>query len=304
MDDAGGDAERPGRGRNEQRARFDVVRGPIAGGELVFDQPVGGGGIGHPQQRLRQHHEGEPLLGGQRIGMQEVLDAAEPASAAANGLDHQECRPPTVQRREGQDVDQAQAETEEPDERDQIQAAALGHLGSGLDDTQRPFDPLRTEEAAQPLVGGQLVDAAEDTGDGIARPLDGEAGRLKRTVMVGHYRRPNPDHEPTRILVIDRGDGVGLRLAGAPHRDGDRGAVGGVHPAVEIVVLVDRVSINRQDHVPRSDSGRPGWHDVRRGHRGFRGVEASDLDRGLVVEITGDGNGAEEDQHGQGQVQS
>ncbi len=87
MDDAGGDAERPGRGRNEQRARFDVVRGPIAGGELVFDQPVGGGGIGHPQQRLRQHHEGEPLLGGQRIGMEEILDAAEPAGPGPDPLD-------------------------------------------------------------------------------------------------------------------------------------------------------------------------------------------------------------------------
>jgi len=46
-----------------------------------------GGGIGHPQQRLRQHHQGEPLLGGQRIGMQKVLDPAEAAGLRPDALD-------------------------------------------------------------------------------------------------------------------------------------------------------------------------------------------------------------------------
>ncbi len=87
MDDARGDAERPSRRGNEQRIRFDVVGGPIAGRKLVLDQPIGGGGIGHPQQRLRQHHEGKPLLGGQRIGMEEVLDPAEPAGFGPDARD-------------------------------------------------------------------------------------------------------------------------------------------------------------------------------------------------------------------------
>ena len=88
LDDAGGDAERPGRGRHQQRvrlARRADDQSPRR--ELVLDQPIGGGGIGHPQQRLRQHHQRKPLLGGQRIGMEEILDAAEPAGPRPDALD-------------------------------------------------------------------------------------------------------------------------------------------------------------------------------------------------------------------------
>ncbi len=87
MDDAGGDAQRPGGGRNQQRVRFQVGGRPVASRELVLDQAVGGGGVRHPQQRLGQHHEGKPLPGGKRIGVEEIFDAAEAAGAAANGLD-------------------------------------------------------------------------------------------------------------------------------------------------------------------------------------------------------------------------
>ena len=82
LDDAGGDAERPGRGRDQERVRLHARAAPVAGGELVLDQPVGGGGVRHAQQRLGQHHQREALLGRQRIGVQEILDAAEPAGAA------------------------------------------------------------------------------------------------------------------------------------------------------------------------------------------------------------------------------
>ena len=44
-------------------------------------------GVGHAQQRLGQHHQGQPFLGGERVGVQEVLDAAEPAGAGADRLD-------------------------------------------------------------------------------------------------------------------------------------------------------------------------------------------------------------------------
>ena len=42
MNDAGGDAQRPGRRRDQKRGRFEVALEPAAGGELVFDQPVCG----------------------------------------------------------------------------------------------------------------------------------------------------------------------------------------------------------------------------------------------------------------------
>ncbi len=87
MNDAGGDAERPGRGRDQKRGRFHVAVAPAAGGELVLDQPVGGRGVGHAQQRLGQHHERQALLGRERIGVQKFLDAAEPAGLGADGFD-------------------------------------------------------------------------------------------------------------------------------------------------------------------------------------------------------------------------
>ena len=87
LDDARRDAERPGRSRNEQRVRFHLMVGPVAGRELVLDQPVGGCGIGHAQQRLGQHHQGKALAGRERILAQEILDAAEPAGFRPDRLD-------------------------------------------------------------------------------------------------------------------------------------------------------------------------------------------------------------------------
>ena len=59
---------------------FGLVAGEIALAELVLDQPVGGRGVGHAQQRLGQHHQGEALLGGERVFAQQLLDAAEAAA--------------------------------------------------------------------------------------------------------------------------------------------------------------------------------------------------------------------------------
>ena len=87
MDDARRDAERPGRGRDQERARAHSRLRPVAGGELVLDQPVGGRGVRHAQQRLGQHHQRQALLGRERIGVQEILDAAEPAGMGADRLD-------------------------------------------------------------------------------------------------------------------------------------------------------------------------------------------------------------------------
>ena len=87
MDDAGGDPERPRRGRDQKRRGFDVAVEPAARGELVLDQTVGGRAVGDTQQRLGEHHEREPFLGRKRIGVQKVLDAAEPAGLGADRLD-------------------------------------------------------------------------------------------------------------------------------------------------------------------------------------------------------------------------
>jgi hypothetical protein len=61
--------------------------GPVAGGQLVLDQPVGGRRIRHAQQCFGQHHQGKALLGGERVFAQEILDAAEPAAGRADRLD-------------------------------------------------------------------------------------------------------------------------------------------------------------------------------------------------------------------------
>ena len=87
LDDPRGDAQRPGRGRHQERRRPAVVLRPVAGLELVLDQPVGGRGIGNPQQRLCQNHERQSLASGQGIGMEEVLNPAEAAGSGPDRLD-------------------------------------------------------------------------------------------------------------------------------------------------------------------------------------------------------------------------
>ena len=59
----------------------------VALAELVLDELVGGAGIRHPQQRLRQHHQRQALLGGKRELAQHVLDAAEAVAGRADSLD-------------------------------------------------------------------------------------------------------------------------------------------------------------------------------------------------------------------------
>ena len=63
----------------------------VALAELVLDELVGGAGIGHAQQRLRQHHQRQTLLGRERELAQHVLDPAERIVIGADRLD-QACR--------------------------------------------------------------------------------------------------------------------------------------------------------------------------------------------------------------------
>ena len=87
MDDARRDAEGPGGGVDQKGVRLGLVVGEVALTELVLDEPVGGGGVRHAQQRLGQDHEGEALLGGQGVFAQHLLDAAEAAALGADRRD-------------------------------------------------------------------------------------------------------------------------------------------------------------------------------------------------------------------------
>ena len=59
----------------------------IALSELVLDELVGGAGVGNAQQRFRQHHQRQPLLGRQRELPQHVFDPAERVVIGADGFD-------------------------------------------------------------------------------------------------------------------------------------------------------------------------------------------------------------------------
>ena len=80
-------AERPGRGVDQEGARFGLVVDEVALAELVLDEAVGGAGIRHAQQRFGQHHQRQALLGGEREFAQHVLDAAKPVVVGADGFD-------------------------------------------------------------------------------------------------------------------------------------------------------------------------------------------------------------------------
>ena len=62
------------------------VVGEVALAELVGDQPVGGPGIRHPQQRLGQGHQGEALAARERVFLKKPFDGSE-AAALAHGPD-------------------------------------------------------------------------------------------------------------------------------------------------------------------------------------------------------------------------
>ena len=55
--------------------------------ELVADQPVGGGGVGHAQERLGEAHQGDALLAGERELLHQRVDAGGAGALAADLLD-------------------------------------------------------------------------------------------------------------------------------------------------------------------------------------------------------------------------
>ena len=178
MNDARGDAERPGRGRDQERGRFDVAVEPAAGGELVLDQPVRGRGVGHAQQRLGQHHQRQALLGRQRISVQEIVDAAEPAGLGADRLD----QPP----------------------RAGIDAALGGALARGVGEERcRQFLVRRSEGCLRKL-------AAPASGASIASNLSSHRRHCEEQSDAARQQRLQfvDAHGPAHFHALQIGDGL------------------------------------------------------------------------------------------------
>ena len=84
MQQPSGQHQRPGRGVDEQRVGMAEMARPIGLAELVADQPVDGLGVGYAQQRLGEAQQRHPLLRGQRVFVQQRIDAALAETFAAN----------------------------------------------------------------------------------------------------------------------------------------------------------------------------------------------------------------------------
>ena len=82
-----GDQQAPGRGVDEQRGAVADVRAPVAVGELVADQAVGGGLVGHAQQRLGQAHQRHAFLAGERELLHQRVDAGGARAGGAQAAD-------------------------------------------------------------------------------------------------------------------------------------------------------------------------------------------------------------------------
>ena len=99
-DQMAGEHQRPGGCIDEHRARLAQMRIPSGAADLVPDQAVHRGPVGHAQQRLGQTHQDDAFLAGQAIFADEGVNAAGPGAAAAHlrdqlaglRLDARQCR--------------------------------------------------------------------------------------------------------------------------------------------------------------------------------------------------------------------
>jgi hypothetical protein len=82
-----GEHHSPGAGVHQERAAAAHVPLPIALGELVADEPVGGGGVWDAQQRLGDAHEEHAFLRREVVFAQERLHAGASPSGASALLD-------------------------------------------------------------------------------------------------------------------------------------------------------------------------------------------------------------------------
>ncbi len=74
--EAAGHDQAPGRRVHEERGRMAEMGAPVAGRDLVADQRVAGRLVRDAQQCLGEAHQGDALVAGERIFVDEPLDAA------------------------------------------------------------------------------------------------------------------------------------------------------------------------------------------------------------------------------------
>ena len=72
--DAAGEQKPVGGGINEQRVRPIEMALPVTAADLVADEAIGGGGVGHAQQRFCEAHQHHAFLAGKRIFLREGID--------------------------------------------------------------------------------------------------------------------------------------------------------------------------------------------------------------------------------------
>jgi hypothetical protein len=93
LNDAARDTERPDRRGDEQLLPVAGMVVPVSAAELVLDQPILCRRIRHPQQGLRQHHEGKALPRRERELAEEILEPSDSAGALADCGNEGACPP-------------------------------------------------------------------------------------------------------------------------------------------------------------------------------------------------------------------
>src|SRR5713101_2140660 len=207
---------------------------------------------------------------------------------------YQEGGPTAIQRRERQDVGQAQAEAQERHDADHRQDPRVRRAGGGLDDAHRPFQTAGTEQTTEALISRQLVDATGDAGDRITRLANRQPRRLDGAGLPGPCRRVKPKDVAARIRIQPGCDGQRHQSRVAFDDDRDRRVLSSIQRRGKVFELVDRVRVDGPDDVAGLEPG-----VVRR----CAGIDGTDLDRGFDFSRPDRGVDAEEDQHRQREVE-
>ena len=84
-DDGAGQHQPPCRRVDQRRIRLAGMRAPVGAADLVTDQQVGGGGVGHAQERLGQAEQRDALGCIQPVLLEEAVDPPRPLRRAQVG---------------------------------------------------------------------------------------------------------------------------------------------------------------------------------------------------------------------------
>src|ERR1700693_458617 len=213
---------------------------------------------------------------------------------APNQLQHQKGGPTAIQRRERQDVGQAEAEAQERHDADDRQDPGLGGAGGRFDDTDWPLQPPGTEQTAEGLSRCQLVDPGGDAGDRVAGLADRESSCLDRAGVPGPRRRVKTKNVTARIRIQLGGDGQRHQPGAAIDDHHDGCAFRGIERIGKVLELVDRMAVDRLDQVAGLQAGVV---------CGCSSIDRTDFDRGFDFGGPHRGVDPKEDQHRQREVE-